>query len=405
MSKLACNIVSYRPDPAFLAANFSPWHAEALLCEAATLLDRCLADFKEYSSLDRGWRSYQNDLEILEKEVELDLRRAAEETPVEESPVEEKAPAPEPEPVQQEASGEEAEGERGEAEGEPPPAEALEEEGVPDTFLGLRTEAVRRKKELAAPGGPFALDEQRDLVLRRLCRDYEEAVNRVSVAEEGIRLIYGYDGDPNPLSSWADTLADSVTSLAIWTRNALEWLARYQRKEQSFTRAFSVRALMNRNAWGQLRHARDSFSVRLQVPMELFQGYGNCRLLGMSASLLGEAGSVPWSALVRLPEAAWFVRGGKKIEVDQSALPPLLLGRVENRRSVRRSEFCGMVSHQSASPIGRPSNEGQWYLELLRPVGSSSEQFAQVDDMVVEIKAAGLPAASEREQQGEYQRS
>lgn len=319
---------------------------------------------------------------------------------MEEPPVEEeKVPEPETQPEQQEASGE-AEGEREEAVGgEQPPAEAPEEEEVPDTFLGLRSEAVRRKKELAAPGGPFAMDEQRDLVLRRLCRDYEEAVNRVSVAEDGIRLIYGYDGEPNPLSSWADTLADSITSLAIWTRNALEWLARYQRREQSFTRAFSVRALMNRNAWGQLRHARDSFSVRLQVPLELFQGYGNCRLRGVSASLLGEAGAVPWSALLRLPEAAWFVRSGRKVEVDQSALPPLLLGRVENRRSVRRSEFCGMVSHASASPIGRPTNEGQWYLELLRPVGSSSELFAQVDDLVVEIKAAGVPAELEREQQ------
>jgi len=390
MSKLACNIVSYRPEPAMLAANFSTWQAEPLLCEAATLLERCVADFKEYSSLDRAWKSYRNDLEILEKEVELDIRRAEEEAPQREA-----VAATEPEePAVEQKSEEEAQKERAREEGEaeaPPEAEPTAEPEAPETFLGLRTEAVRRKKELSAPGGAFALDEQRDLVLRRLCRDYEEAVNRVSVAEEGLRIVYGYDGEASPLTSWAETLGVSITSLTVWTRNAIEWLARYQRKEQAFTRAVSVRALLNRNAWGQLRHARDSFSFKLQLPAELFQGFDNCRLRGVSASLIGEAGTVPWSALLRLPEAALFVRSGQKVDVDQTSLPPCLLGRVENRRSVRRSEFCGMVSHANASPVGKPTNEGQWSLDLLRPVGSASEQFAQVDDLVIEIKMAGVP--------------
>ena len=389
MSKLACNIVSYRPEPAMLAASFSTWQAEALLCEAATLLERCVADFKEYSTLDRAWKGYRNDLEILEKEVELDMRRAAPEQEAEASPATElEEPAGEPK------SGEEAQEGRGQEEGEaeaPPAAEPTPEREPAETFLGLRTEAVRRKKELSAPGGPFALDEQRDLVLRRLCRDYEEAVNRVSVAEEGLKMLYGYDGEASPLTSWAETLGVSITSLTIWTRNAIEWLVRYQRKEQAFTRALSVRAILNRNAWGQLRHARDSFSIKLQVPVELFQGFDNCRLRGVSASLIGEAGTVPWSMLLRLPEAALFVRSGEKVDVDQSALPPCLLGRVENRRSVRRSEFCGMVSHANASPIGKPTNEGLWSLDLFRPVGSASELFAQVDDLVIEIKTAGVP--------------
>lgn len=394
MSKPACNIVSYRPDPAMLAAEFSPWQAEVLLCEAAVLLERCLVDLKEYTSLDRAWKSYSNDLEILEKEVELDLKRAAEEAPGQEvAPPEEAVQEPEQEPEQEPAaqqSGEET-GQEGNEPEIPEAAEVPPEAASPGTFLGLRSEAVRRKKELAAPGGAFALDEQRDLVLKRLCRDYEEAVNRVAVAEEGLKLLYGYDGEGSPLTSWADTLGSSITGLTVWTRNASEWLVRYQRKEQSFTRAFSVRALMNRNAWGQLRHARDSFSFRLQVPAEIFQGFDNCRLRGMSASLLGEAGSIPWSALLRLPEDALFLRSGQKVEVDQSFLPPCLLGRVENRRSVRRSEFCGMVSHANASPLGRPTPEGFWSLELLRPAGSSSELFAQLDDVVIEMKVSGVP--------------
>ncbi|ACH40864.1 hypothetical protein Gbem_3872 [Citrifermentans bemidjiense Bem] len=397
MTKLACNVVAYRPDPAMLAANFSPWQAEVLLCEAATLLDRCLADLKVYASLDRAWQGYSNDLDILEKEIELDRKRETVEEPAQEAAQEpQAAEAPvEPQPGEEASRGKEQREEQQEAEQRPEEGEGEELREPPaaeiTTFLELRAESVRRKRDLAGPGRPYALDEQRDLVLKRVCRDYEEAVNRISVAEDGIRLIYGYDGDPSPLTAWAETLSASITSFSIWTRNTLEWLGKYQRREQAFTRAFSVRALMNRNAWGQLRHARDSFSVKLQVPSELFQGFDNCRLRGVSASLIGEAGTVPWSLILRLPEAALFVREGQKVEVDQSRLPACLLGRVENRRSVRRSEFCGMVSHANASPVGRNTAEGQWSLELFRPTGSATELFAQVDDLIVEIKIAAVP--------------
>lgn len=392
MSKLPCNVAAYRPDPDMLAANFSSWQLETLLEQAALLLDRCLADFREYSMLDRAWRELHHDLEILEQEVELDRRRAEQEEPEAEAPLQ----AELKEAARERAGEGEGQGE-GEAapEAETPPAEAEAEEAAITSMLGLRSESVRRRKELAAPGGPLALNEQRDLVLRRLCRDYEEAVNRVSAAEEGLKRVYGY-AEPSPLTSWSETLGVSITSFTIWTRNVREWLARYQQNEQTFTRVISLRALMNRNAWGQLRHARDSFSVKLQVPLELFQGYENCRFRGVSASLVGEAGTVPWSALIRLPEAALYQRSGQRVEVDQSDLPPCLLGRVENRRSVRCSEICGMITHLNASPIGRATNEGLWSLELFKPVGATTELFAQVDDLVVEMKISGVAQRMER---------
>ena len=56
MTKLACNVVSYLPDPKLLAAKFRPWHTEALLDQAAFLIERCLGDFKEYSDLDYRWK-------------------------------------------------------------------------------------------------------------------------------------------------------------------------------------------------------------------------------------------------------------------------------------------------------------------------------------------------------------
>ncbi|TGU74848.1 hypothetical protein E4633_05140 [Geomonas terrae] len=389
MMKLACNVAAYRPDPGMLAARFEARHAETLLAEAERLLERCIADFREYSALDRAWQELSHDLSILEKELELDRQRVEAMEPQEREVAAQEEPVPPREETQEHAPG-------GEAEAVPP---AAEEEAEPELeraevtgMIGLRGESIRRRKELAGPGGPLAMNEQRDLVLKRLCRDYEAALDRIAVAEEGLMRIYGHDA-PSPLGSWAETLGASIASCTVWTRDALEWIACYQRREQAFTRAFSVRALMNRNAWGQLRHARDSFAVRVQVPQELFQGVENCRFRGVSASLLGEAGAVPWSALVRLPERAGYVRRGERVEVDQRGLPPVLLGRVENRRSVRRSEFCGMVTHENASPVGKGANDGLWSVELFRPVGAVSEQFAQVEDLVVEVKVCGVPQA------------
>ncbi len=389
MSKLACNVAAYRPDPGMLAARFEPRHVGTLLAEAERLLERCVADYREYAALDRAWQELSHDLSILEKELELDRQRIeAMEPPEREVPVREEPVSP-LEETQEQAPGGEAE--------EAPAAEEEKTETEPERvevtgMIGLRGESIRRRRELAGPGGPLAMNEQRDLVLKRLCRDYEAALDRIAVAEEGLMRIYGHDA-PSPLGSWAETLGTSIASCTVWTRDALEWIECYQRREQAFTRAFSVRALMNRNAWGQLRHARDSFAVRVQVPPELFQGLDNCRFRGVSASLLGEAGAVPWSAMLRLPERGVYARRGERVEADQRGLSPIVLGRVENRRSVRRSEFCGMVTHENASPVGKGANDGLWSLELFRPVGAASEQFAQVEDLVVEVKVCGVPQA------------
>lgn len=395
MSDLACNVVAYRPDPEMLAAHFEPRQVEALLEQAELLLERCLADFREYSALDRAWRELSHDLEILEQELDLDRRRAEREEPeVELSEPAQREPAAAGQPPAEGREAEKGEGREpeqpaAEAQEAPSAAPAEPESPAITSMIELRAESIRRRRELTAPGAALALNEQRDLVLRRLCRDYEQALNRVAVAEEGLRSFFGHDV-PSPLSSWSETLGVSITSCAAWVRDALEWLGLYRQKEQAFTRAFSVRALMNRNAWGQLRHARDSFSVRLQIPAELFQGFDNCRFRGVSASLIGEAGAVPWSALIKLPEGAYYLRSGERVEVDQTSLSRILLGRVENRRSVRRSEFCGMTTHLNASPLGKGGNDGLWSLELFKPVGAVTEQFAQVDDLVVEVKVSGV---------------
>ena len=383
MSKLACNIVSYRPDPDMLAARFRPCHVEGLLHQAATLIDRCLDDFREYSSLNYDWHRFYADLETQEKQLDLDKRREPEGAFVEETRAAHGRENDDESEVMTFAHT--TEEKRTEI------RLAMAEASYRKSCLELRAEAVQRKKELSAPGRPFALDEQRDLTLKRLCRDYEEAVNRACVAEEGLKKVFGQVGVASPLPPEAETLGTSITNLSIWIRNCTEWLVGYQQLEQSFTRVISVRSLLNRSAWVQLKQARDSFSIRLQVPVELFRGYDNCRLKGVGAALIGEAGKVPWSISLRLPEEAVYVRAGQQVEVDQTTLPACLLGRVENRRSIHPVEICGATSLINASPLGRLAPGGMWSLDIFKPAGANSESFGHLEDVVLEIYTAGAP--------------
>ncbi|HBG05584.1 MAG: hypothetical protein A2075_12900 [Geobacteraceae bacterium GWC2_58_44] len=394
MCALACNIVSYRPDPDLLAANFRPWHVEALLYQAATLMDRCLVDFREYSSLDYEWNQFKTDLEVQEKQLDLDKIGEAEgEAEIEAEGVADKeVVSAQDEAVSSEESQEGVEENAEVTEAEP--ALALAAAPIVKSTLQLRAEAVQRKKELAGPGRPFALDEQRDLTLKRVCRDYEEGLNRACVAYEGLKTIFGLVGLASPLRPESETLATSITQLSIWIRNAIEWLVEYQHLEQAFTRVVSVRSLLNRSAWVQLKQARDSFSTKLQVPADLFRGYDNCRLRGIGASLIGEAGKVPWSIVLRLPDDAVYERSGQMVDVDQSSRAFCLLGRVENRRSVHPVEICGETTLLNASPVGRPNPPASWSLEIFKPAGATSESFGHVEDVVLEIQVSGYPRTS-----------
>jgi len=124
--------------------------------------------------------------------------------------------------------------------------------------------------------------------------------------------------------------------------------------------------------------------------VDLFRGHENCRLRGIGASLVGEAGTVPWSVVVRLPEEAIYERAGQSVHVDQSSLPSCLFGRVENRRVPRPPEICGANSLANASPLGRPTEGGLWSLEIFKPAGANTESFGHLDDLVLELSVSGI---------------
>ena len=111
--------------------------------------------------------------------------------------------------------------------------------------------------------------------------------------------------------------------------------------------------------------------------------------------LLGEAGKVPWSITLQLPEQALYERSGQSVPVNQFGRPVCLLGRVENRRSLRSLEICASNSWIDASPIGRGTSAGLWSLEVFKPVGATSESFGHLEDVVLELSVVGVPRSNE----------
>jgi hypothetical protein len=94
--------------------------------------------------------------------------------------------------------------------------------------------------------------------------------------------------------------------------------------------------------------------------------------------------------MLRLPDEAVFENSGQSVEVDQSGRASCLLGRVESHRSARPPELCGVNSLLDASPIGRSNQGGVWSLEIVKPTGASSESFSHLEDVVLEVSAAGI---------------
>jgi hypothetical protein len=57
-------------------------------------------------------------------------------------------------------------------------------------------------------------------------------------------------------------------------------------------------------------------------------------------------------------------------------------------------ELCGDNSLLNASPIGQPTQGGLWIVDISKPSGAVSESFLHLEDIVIEISAAGIPQRS-----------
>ncbi len=397
-------LIEYNPTLDSLAIKFRKWHVESLLNQSADLLEKCLSELGSYISLDISWYQLNSELSAAEKEVDIDqskiqdqlfLQRDANLLDLKKAyfKTTDKL-ANTPERILEEAT---LKKQRGWAD---------EDEKEVSAKVNDREVRLKLKRSLTTPGNEFDLLTQRDEASRRFTQSYKDAYDRLTVASEGIKEIYGDlpilsfpERKPHIPNEEADKgkrifprcETHFLTDLVIWTRIAIESLIAYQQREQGFTRVFSVRSLLGEENWKKL----EKEEMVLNFPEKEFI-HKNVRMRGIAATIVGDAGKVPWSLILKVPQKARYVRDDRNYFIDQSTLPLCLLGRVENRQSSRPIEVAGLISLMNASPIGdNPQDEvtANWLIKLLKPV-NNSENFPQINDLLIELYAVGVPASS-----------
>ncbi|MCF0069765.1 hypothetical protein LZD49_04730 [Dyadobacter sp. CY261] len=247
--------------------------------------------------------------------------------------------------------------------------------------INAREAMLTKLKEFQSEGNIFSFQEKIEEVEQRLIRDYEDAFVRLTMAQKGLKEIYGHE------ASLPIKPKNPVSELSIWNREAIEFIISYQQLDQSFTRAISLRSILSDSQWKLL----ETQPILFRLDQRLFSQHENVRLSGLGASIIGKAGIVPWSIIVTLPGKAIYKRGGNDFRTGQDDLPSCLIGKVENRNSFRVMEYCGTVSLINASPIGQPDNQdGLWKIAIETPT-KNNEIFADIDDIVLEIVVVGHP--------------
>jgi hypothetical protein len=418
---MATNKLLYRPVALELKEKFRYWHTEALLNQAADLADKCIEELKEYRTLDYTRAQFANDLDAQKSYLELeknrkdvferDLISATERKNFYDRSNDEFARIPFEANKLYSYSDREGQGKAGWTRAGQNAGEvnvnvesrktekimndndvawATEDKAYNEAKFKIKADTLQHLIDLSGKGMPLDLATKRDLVFKRLERNYIDAVDRVFVARIGLRALFGYAPNGPDLGA-SLSIDEQITNLTIWIRDGIEWLVAYSQLDQSFTRVISFQSLVSASVMSGLHNASEEFSVKIRLPESMFTAHDNVRLKGVSASIIGKAGVVPWALDLRLPTAAYFQRAGARIPIDQSMLPHCLIGRVENRESFRPIEVCGMISLNNASPLGRaPGDDGSWTLMISRPPGTH-ERFDKIDDILLELNLVGQP--------------
>lgn len=255
------------------------------------------------------------------------------------------------------------------------------------TFRRQRTDAARQAAEqkLAAytmPGGALNYREQMAGIALRMSREAAEALDRISVAADGLRLIYGRDEAlPADVAVAIETRACSHLAIdvaTVWVRDAQAWLARFKQLDQSFVLPLSLRSTLGEERWTQGK-ALGVWTFEL-VGSQMPERAANVRLRGLRGHVYGcsrDAGY--WRAEVRLPtQSSTRHLSNQRVPLDQSLLPPIYLPRTGSRGDGAEVEFVGISAAFNASPYGT------WTVHV-EPLSSQRQSLAVVEDIEIDL--------------------
>jgi hypothetical protein len=256
------------------------------------------------------------------------------------------------------------------------------------TKAALVAARARLGKKFSALGkdGDLSFFRQAEVVAARISRDLEDAVDRLTVASEGLWNIYGF----SKLFEFAPV--DSIHQIdyaVLWARDAIRWLNAFSQLDQSFTISMSLRKLLEEN-WSDVIEGDAAFFA---LPDGLFPHHRYVRLRGVTASLvLTTESSYAANLALSPPKFGKIIQGENEIDktmvLDQRLVPSCLLGAVRSAKSTLQPEAAGAISLMNISPIpGSEGDDGSWKVRLNH--GSIDPDL--IKDVIVDLKLTGRP--------------
>jgi hypothetical protein len=246
-------------------------------------------------------------------------------------------------------------------------------------FARWRTQVARKTNDIktqaaAATDGVLNYGKRIAALRDRFQQDFRNALARLHRAQRGLEKIYGYavplPADPADIDYFDDCLA--------WTREAIDWLVRFVRREQSMVLPVSVRRLVGEAKWAAgLANRRWSFSLRRSD----FERYAHVRLRGALVTVNG--GSIDPATLFRIgvlpPEEGDILHlSGSWNTVPRGNLPWCETARATVRDARRNPDAIGVVAMHNASPIG------DWRVTVGRSM-LMNQVMDGIEDIVIDL--------------------
>jgi len=246
-------------------------------------------------------------------------------------------------------------------------------------FLRRRTLVARKYQDIKAKAATDAdgiLNYGKRLpgIRERFSADFRHALARLKAIQKGLDQLYGYR-IPLP-SEEADV--DYYDQVLFWTRQTIQWLIRFSRVEQTIVLPVSIRTLVGDEAWDR-GNKQKAWSFRF--PKEALPTARHVRVRGLSAVVVDhlKLRDRLWQVELGVPARAEVVHlDGTVVTVDQSSVPPLMLGRVGERDAARDPDVAGLSSLHNASPFG------EWQVRILDSV-PRQHRTTKINDIQVDL--------------------
>ncbi len=241
-------------------------------------------------------------------------------------------------------------------------------------------EAFDNKIKETVDGQILDFKLQANIAAERCLRDYKDASDRMWSAEQGLKIIFNYQGPALPKGK-------SVHECVTWVRNAIQWMIRFSHNNQYFTVNISLKGILGQEEFES--KITSNSTLRFKISEEYFKNHKFVRLRGMAGFVMTQNKvKTPWQYIVAIPKNALIKFKSTTNDIDQSALPYVTLGRVEDRLSNRPPEVVGSNSHINTSPIGDSSDGGEWSIKV-EPALLDSDNLNDILDIQLELYLIG----------------